>query len=160
MNVVVLALSWLHLGQPAAPPSAMSLQSPLTRQQWRVVKRLEHLSSNLFNAGKIEPASMGRSAAKVESLASLLGELREAARKLASPYEHRDAQLQSGHQHGHPGQVVGRCKKNTTQLAKCVEPSRLSFPKEAPRFDPTDLLEGVHQQVFQDPISLAIPPEE
>lgn len=99
----------------------------------------------------------------MESLSSLLVELETAAAKTAAPYEHRPAaqrsdgnEPQPGHQKGDPGRVVGRLQKPAPQLAKCVEPSRLSFPQDAPAFDPSSMLEEPHKKVYEDPISCAI----
>ena len=41
------------------------------------------------------------------------------------------------------------------QLAKCVEPSRLSFPRDASRFDPTKFFDEPHRSVYQDPTIVA-----
>ena len=78
---------------------------------------------------------MGRTAAKVESLAEILIELEQKVAKTLLPYEHRPAaqerpheKASMGHEHGSPGIVVGTLPNSALQLAKCVEPSRLSFP--------------------------------
>ena len=90
-----------------------------------------------------------------------------AAKQTASSYEHRFAAQGSqaepckvGHDYGNPGRVIGTLKAGVPQLAKCVEPSRLSFPEGAPRFDPTPLLEEPHYSMYVDPISQAIDPHE
>ena len=165
-NLLILSLSWLHLNRPARAPAMLSLSNHLSAKQWGVVKRFERLFEDLALTGDFGPSTMGRSAAKVESLVSVLENLHEATRRVASPYEHHGtAQGESsrrpkpGHQSGDPGEVVGSLTKGIPQLAKCVEPSRLSFPKEAPTFDPTDLFDEPHKSVFQDPISQAEEPD-
>lgn len=167
VNLMILSSSWLHLGKPLVAPATLALGSSLTKKQWGVVKRYERLISEFLQVGDIGPAAMGRSAAKVESLSSLLVELETAAAKTAAPYEHRPAaqrsdgnEPQPGHQKGDPGRVVGRLQKPAPQLAKCVEPSRLSFPQDAPAFDPSSMLEEPHKKVYEDPISCAISPED
>ena len=91
VNLMILSSSWLHLGKPLVAPATLALGSSLTKKQWGVVKRYERLISEFLQVGDIGPAAMGRSAAKVESLSSLLVELETAAAKTAAPYEHRPA---------------------------------------------------------------------
>eukprot|EP00438_Fugacium_kawagutii_P019952 Skav226915 [mRNA] locus=scaffold1147:35131:36597:+ [translate_table: standard] len=167
MNMIITALSWLKLGKPSVAPAAMSLSSTLNSRQRRVVRRLERLSSDLVTVGDIGSSAMGRTAAKVESLSFLLHDLEKTARSLVPSYEHREPAQGSrrecskvSHERGHPGTLAGLLKQGTIAVAKCVEPSRLSFPAEAPMFDPTELYDEPHKTVYQDPISLAISPEE
>lgn len=47
----------------------------------------------------------------------------------------------------------------TPVLAKEVDSNRLSFPKEKPEFNPTDLFDEPHKTVFLDPIKLARKPD-
>eukprot|EP00438_Fugacium_kawagutii_P020227 Skav232464 [mRNA] locus=scaffold2877:29131:33540:+ [translate_table: standard] len=167
VNLLVLCLSWMSLGKPATASPGMALHSPLTKRQKQVVQRMERLSAEFFESKDIKAADMGRSAAKVESLSALLTELQEVALTAASPYEHRfpaqgpsDEACKAGHDYSHPGRVVGSLKNGELHLAKCVEPSRLSFPNAAPQFDPMPLLEEPHKSMYMDPISQAVAPEE
>lgn len=166
INMIVLSLSWMHLGRPAVAPSCMMLGNELSAKQWGVTKRFERLITDLAQAGDFGPTNIGRSAAKVESLAFLLERLQKATQDVVGSYEHqRTAQgvpprrSNAGHQCGDPGEVVGSLPQGVPQLAKCVEPSRLSFPKDAPGFDPTELFEEPHKSVYKDPVAHAASPD-
>ena len=65
----------------------------------------------------------------------------------------------SGHEFGHPGEVVGSFSNGAVVNAKPVDASRLSFPAEVPAFDPSKLFSGQHETVFRDPVSLAREPD-
>lgn len=166
INLIVLGLSWLHLGRPLVAPASMALDAELTYKQWGVVKRFEKLITELANSGDFGPSNMGRTAAKVESLVFLLERLQRATEQVVTNYEHRNTAQgvprrppQAGHQCGDPGEVVGKMPQGLPQLAKCVEPSRLSFPKDAPHFDPTKFFDEPHRSVYQDPIAEAEEPD-
>lgn len=161
---MVLSLSWLNLGKPEVAPPAMCAGCPLNFKQTQVVTRFEKLSSELVVIGDVGPRAMGRTAAKVESLAFILQELQEFTRNLVPGYKHQapaqkrqtSETSEAGHDCGDPGTVIGRLKHGAPVVAKCVEPSRLSFPAEAPKFDPSDLLEEPRKTVYQDPLSRAV----
>eukprot|EP00438_Fugacium_kawagutii_P035715 Skav234674 [mRNA] locus=scaffold1131:475680:480491:- [translate_table: standard] len=166
LNLIVVCLSWLRLGKPEVAPPAMSLSMQLNFKQRRVVARFERLASELVVVGDVGPRDMGRAAAKVESLTTILQELQESFQKCGATYEHRPPAnaspcrqtSQAGHLNGDPGEVVGRLPHGAPAVAKCVEPSRLSFPAEAPKFDPTELFDEPHRTTYVDPISLATDP--
>eukprot|EP00438_Fugacium_kawagutii_P024874 Skav205535 [mRNA] locus=scaffold1012:177:4000:- [translate_table: standard] len=165
LNLQVAYLSWLHLGKPERAPSSMSTGKSLNAKQWAVVRRFEMQLKDLAKNEDYGPSNIGRTAAKVESLAFLLEELREKTSQLLSPYEHRpvaqgdpERKLLRGHELGDPGEVIGHLAQGTLQTAKCVEPSRLSFPKEAPTFDATEYFDEPHRSMFVDPISQRIDP--
>ena len=82
LNLVVAALSWLHMGRPAKAPAAMALRQPLSSPQWAVVRRLERLLHEVHHTKTVVPSDMGRNAVKVEGLDFLLRELHEAAAQL------------------------------------------------------------------------------
>eukprot|EP00438_Fugacium_kawagutii_P021961 Skav208057 [mRNA] locus=scaffold1124:175499:180298:- [translate_table: standard] len=167
VNSMVVALSWLHLGKPRKAPSEICLDALPSGDQWRVIKRFEHLMQELVQTGDFGPSSMGRSAAKMESLDAILVALQEAAQQVSSGYEHRAAARKFSSERLHFGSeeeelvpCIGSLKNGAPQLAKCVEPSRLSFPRDAPVFDPTEYYDEPHRTTYIDPISTAIAPEE
>eukprot|EP00435_Cladocopium_sp_Y103_P016382 s82_g4.t1 len=167
LNLVIAALSWLHMGRPLKAPSVMALGRALTAPQWQVVRRLERLLVEVYRHKKVSSADMGRNAVKVEGLDGLLHELHEVAAELPKvPYSDRaaktgraDSFLLPGHDLGSPGEELGRFAKAAPVLAKKVEASRLSFPEDKPEFDPTRLFDERHSTVYSDPISLAREPE-
>lgn len=167
VNLVVLGLSWLHMGRPKTAPKAMSLRSTLTKAQWVTVKRMEGYFEDLIRVGDVGPAQMGRAAAKMEGLDSLLGELHDVALALApNGYLERSvfsSNLQSnllpGHCQGESGTVVGQLRKGAPVLAKSITSSRLSFPENPPQFDPGPLLEEPHFSTYADPLSKSRNPD-
>ena len=168
VNLMILALSWLHMKSPCVCPRGLSRHHQLSRKQWGVVKRLETMFSSLEAVGDIGPSQMGRAAAKNEGLDSLLHDLHERAAFLANVgYATCSSKVtgdtacpvKPGHQSGDAGVVVGRISRGTPILAKDIEPDRLSFPRSLPEFDPTELLHGAHREVYLDPIALANSPD-
>ena len=68
VNLLVLALSWLHMKCPKKCPSCLAPGRPLSKKQWGVVQRLKSFLFSLEEVGDVGPAEMGRSAAKNEGL--------------------------------------------------------------------------------------------
>ena len=168
VNLTVLLLSWLHMQRPAVAPSSMYLGAPLFALQWKMVKQLERQFYALEQEGLVGPKEMGRTAAKVESLGSLLDTLHDEFSTVApkgytgfctaaSPQSR--SRLQAGSSSTAAGVVVGRISTGVPSLAKDIEPSRLSFPKDAAEFNPTDLLDEPHKTVYTNPTSLAREPD-
>ena len=88
LNLVVAALSWLHMGRPKVAPRQMALYRPVSTKQWRVVRRFERLVTEVHHTQMVTFKDMGRNATKVESLDSTLQRLHEAAAELgAEGYE-------------------------------------------------------------------------
>lgn len=170
VNLVIAALSWLHMGRPGVAPSSMSLEASLSRRQWQVVKRFERQMEDVSESGDIDAAMMGRTAAKVEGLDAIIAELQQQTISWkADSYEQRwqaqdrrdlAAKLKPGHQLLDPGVVVGKLKVGVPALAKEVDASRLSVPEKPPEFDPADLFGELHTTVYKDTVSQAIAPHE
>eukprot|EP00435_Cladocopium_sp_Y103_P020762 s4288_g5.t1 len=163
VNLVVLALSWLHMRCPAHFPKEMSRHVQLSKKQWGVVRRLEEQLVD------IELAGVGRTAAKMEGLDDFLHDLDLTAASLVKEsYTARTVSARanscraakSEQQLGEYGKIVGKmASKSTPALAKEIEASRLSFPKSLPEFNPSKLLDEPHRQVYEDPVSLAMHPD-
>ena len=167
VNVAVLALNWLHLKRPTVAPRSITLHSVLTSMQWRVVRRLEKFFKDVAGSGDIGPED-----AKVEGLDFLLHDLhhKAAALDLASkswafaihqPVQKAgDRCFLRGNCSGPGGEVIGMFSGGVPTMAKEIDPGRLSFPQDHPRFDPSHLLDGEHLTCYQDPVSLAMSPDE
>ena len=172
VNMAVLALDWLHLKKPVVAPKSITLHSSLTTMQWSVVRRLERFFTDVTTSGDIGPEEMARTAAKVEGLDFLLHDLHEKAMALDLASKSWAFALRQpvqsagntgflrGNTSGPGGEVVGMFDGGVPTLAKEIDPSRLSFPQDHPRFDPAHLLEGEHLQCYKDPVSLAESPDE
>lgn len=118
INLAVLALSWLHLNRPKTAPTSLWVGRPLTSKQWGVVKRFEKLFAEVAASGDFGPSAMGRSAAKVESLAAILDGFEKIAKQPPSFYDHQlspqgglRTSPQVGHELGDPGTVVGAMRQ-------------------------------------------------
>ena len=161
VNFAILALSWLHLNRTNAAPSELSLQTKLSRKQWAVVHRIEKLLDEIAVTDAVGPDQMGRTAAKVESLDSLLETLRGVALSMLPEsykrHPHEPGFLKVGVSTD-AGKVVGHLKTSNPIVAKEVETHRLSVPMEPPEFRPGDLLPPHHLAVFEDPLKFASDP--
>eukprot|EP00435_Cladocopium_sp_Y103_P016065 s3412_g4.t1 len=161
VNFVIVVLSWLFLNRPSVAPSCIRLHARLSKKQWAIVHRFERQLAELASTGAVGPDEMGRTAAKVEDLDSLLETLHEQAlRWLPEAYKKQPtesvvAKLGAA---SDAGRVVGSLKVGNHVVAKDVETSRLSIPDEPPEFDPGDLLPSHHREVFTDPVKFAVDP--
>lgn len=160
VNVAVLTLSWLHLGRPSRCPGSLSLTTTLSSKQWEVVRRLELHLKEVQEAGVVDAAQMGRSAAKVEGLENLLTKLQDRAEVLTGDRYLTGSSKLLGSSLGpssRGGTVVGQLSAGTPVLAKEIQTDRLSLPSDPPSFDPTDLLPPKHRRVFLNPLAHAEP---
>ena len=167
LNLVVLALSWLHLQQPATAPRSLRLGRRLSRMQWRVVRRFRLFLSAAAEVGDVGPSDMGRTAAKMEGLDGLLAELHGFAEAMGisnTPhgyFSQNGKKQDSEHSSLKPGpdlergEELGFYSGSDILNAKDIEPDRLSFPQDMPAFDPTPYLDEDHRQCYEDPFSLA-----
>ena len=53
LNLMVLMMNWLHLGQPNKAPVNYAASAPLTGEQWGIVRRLKHLASHWNKADAV-----------------------------------------------------------------------------------------------------------
>ena len=167
VNLAVLCLSWLHMGSPKRCPEVLYLGSPLTGAQRLHVRRLEEAYKEISKCGDVGPAEMGRSAARAENLETPLNSLHAQA-EFFLPQSYGGASkirappgpdfLMQEPRPRDDAEVVGTIARSMTVVAKAVDSSRLSFPEDAPSFDPTQLLEEPHKGVYVDPIGYARPP--
>jgi len=161
VNFIIVVLSWLFLNRPTVAPSCIRLHASLSKKQWAVVHRFERQVAELAATPAVGPEQMGRTAAKVESLDSLLEMLHEqAARLLPEAYKRQPSESAVSKLGAAPdaGSVVGSLKFGSQMVAKEVETSRLSVPHDPPEFDPGDLLPFHHREVFNDPVKFAADP--
>ena len=166
INLVVLNLSWHHLGQPARAPSALRLGRPLSSRQWLVVRRFDEMLGALLDAGDVGPAEMGRTAAKMEGLEGILQSLHDFARVAGLDLvsqgsllrtESKDPTQVPSAKPGaaiEEGEVMGYYHGEELCNAKVIEPNRLSFPQDRPEFHPGPYLDELHQRCYDDPSSL------
>lgn len=169
VNLAVITLSWLHLLRPRIAPQEMRVGRALSSKQRLVVSKLEMYYREVSFDGDIGPAEMGRTAAKLESLDTLLTSLQDQASRLhAGDYRTkmrldelpRKEPLRVGRREGDLGEVVGSMSTAMPVQAKELVASRIAIPSRPPEFDPRPLLHEPHHTVYVDPVSLAKPVNE
>ena len=88
INYLVLVLNWLAMGEKLVDVSHIGLGTALSSKQWEVVRRLAPLVQAWVDHAEVDSASMGRSAAKMETVEDAIAALEEAliqpARELRS----------------------------------------------------------------------------
>lgn len=72
VNLAILMLSWLRVRRPRCAPPEMRLGKQLTAKQKLTASKIEVLFREASFDGNICPAEMGRTAAQIESLDTLL----------------------------------------------------------------------------------------
>ena len=101
---------------------------------------------------------MGRGAVKVEGISDVLAQLLRVATPVAAALRSYRGTCRSGPpckgDAGHPGAVIGSMPADMLPLAKCIEPSRLSF-FGSPSFDPLPFLDPVNRAWYADPVALS-----
>ena len=127
----VLALSWLHLGEPEAAPREIKIGNALTPQQWSVVNMLRHLSFDSNTPEFVDAALMARAAAKFESMEEVMGSLHRSLNSFECSlysgdrfFKHEDfddSWMRSG-------SLVGKLSGAKMTGAKPIIASRLEFP--------------------------------
>lgn len=166
LNLAVITLSWLHLRRPRLAPLEMRVGRALTAKQQMVVGNLEKFFREVSFDGDIGPAEMGRTAAKLESLDTLLFSLQDQASRLhAGDYRTkmrldelpRKEPMRLGRREGDLGEVVGSMSTAMPVQAKELQAARIALPSNPPEFDPRPLLLEPHHTVYVDPVSLAKP---
>jgi hypothetical protein len=144
----------------------MRVGRALTAKQQMVVGNLEKFFREVSFDGDIGPAEMGRTAAKLESLDTLLFSLQDQASRLhAGDYRTkmrldelpRKEPMRLGRREGDLGEVVGSMSTAMPVQAKELQAARIALPSNPPEFDPRPLLLEPHHTVYVDPVSLAKP---
>ena len=140
VNAVVLVLNYLHLGQTCLAPETLRIGNRLSAMQWKAVRLLKKFLHAWVVAESVDPVSMGRSAAKVESIEEALADLECRAKSLQP--DGVNAYLPSaslkdecGLGSEGAGVVVGPTNHAAFSTFSEVDPSRLAFVGE-PVFDP------------------------
>ena len=74
----VVVLDWLAMGEKLVDVSHIGLGSPLNSEQWEVVRCLARLVRQWVDHAEVDPAAMGRSVAKMETVEDAIAALEEA----------------------------------------------------------------------------------
>ena len=159
---LVIALNFLHSNRARSVSKNLRAGMRLNKRQWEVVKRFEQLMKGWLDVSQIGPAEMGRTAAKVETLDSMLCSLEQQARLLARSSQYgttSNSEFAVGDPSKTLGKVSGRCGLDMMSTFKPVDPSRLKFVGQ-PLFNPSPYLDSTSRAVFEHPISQRLKPHE
>ena len=160
VNFLVLVLNWLHWGgRGDFPFGSVGLGTKLNAKQWSVARRFADWVDVWNKHAEVDASSMGRSAAKVESIEEVLRSLSETVQCWGGDFGgYSGGSPPAGEQlstrYGHPGVSVGTLASSVDSLAKEVEPDRIQF-YEVPSFDPVPYLDDANRERFQEPLSFA-----
>ena len=155
INLMIVCLNWLHLGQPCRAPDDYFPRSALNHEQLAIVRRIEKLTAEWADSPPVTAESMGRSAGKMEHLEATLAVLTRAATSLASrggSAFHSTAQR--------PPKVTSKVASTLLAdvcVAKEVESSRLQF-RGRPSFDPSPMLDRETKEIYDHPLQMAMDP--
>ena len=160
VNLAVSALNWLHLGKPRSAPDEIRGNLPLSGEQRRVVSSLEKSMEEIICHVPVDAASMGRTAAKVENLESLVSLLHRKANHVAK-YIRTYAKMPIN---GGPlfDPAEGEFASNLAGCAgayvsaKPIVASRLKFGS-APQFNPAPYMDDVTLDRYLHPLKHALP---
>ncbi len=159
INYLVLVLDWLAMGEKLVDVNHIGLGSSLSSKQWEVVRRFTPLVQTWVDHAEVDSSSMGRSAAKMETVEDAIGAPEEALIQPASELRSYMGKASSGPQRdwgqvGHPGQVVGEVTTQIEHVAKDVEPERYHFHGR-PSFDAQRFLDEENRAKYLCPFAFA-----
>lgn len=159
LNLMVLVMNWLQLGQPCKAPSDYCASAPLSGEQWGIVKRLKRLARQWNEAEPVTADDMGRTAGKVETLEEQVAKLTAWAHKLNA----RNSTWSTSCAR-RPSKAKTQVEKAETmlsevQLAKEVEADRLGFGG-LPAFDPSQFFETATRAIYTSPLQHAAEPQD
>ena len=155
LNMMVVVLNWLQLGQPRRVPRDCNPYAVLTFEQKKILQRLRHLAKEWQNSPPITAEDMGRSAGKFEQLEDSLNLLTR--RAVALMKETGSGVCRAPKTSERPNQSGSLLAD--VSAAKEVESHRLQF-KGTPSFDPTRLLSEETRQVYVDPLTHSMDPAD
>ena len=177
VSLAVAVMDWLHLGRPPRAPSGLEAGAPLSKRQWEMVELLVGLIDGGDFQLLLEPADLGRTAAKLEDHDELLGALHRAVLTLevgAPAYQGPGPSLLArssaagpcGHSGGDAaspfplrkpfGFMCGKLRGKKLTTAKAIQAHRISMPP-APSFDPVPFLDPKTADVYLNPRSHRLP---
>ena len=158
LNYIVLILNFLSAAEKPVDTDNIGLGTRLSRQQWEVVRSFQPLVDSWNSHGTVDANAMGRSAAKVENIEQLLGQLESQAQASSicptSYNSHKAHSTDWSGVSGHPGEIVSSCSQKVEHLAKDVDATRLRFHEE-PSFNPIPFLDYRNREYFARPLDFA-----
>ena len=163
VNSIVIGLSFLHLRGEREAPRSILLGTRLSSRQWSVVRRIEKMLEAWIIHPLVTTESMGRSAAKVDELESVLAQLQEIMVTIEplGPYvcQPVSEKLKPGREPSEAPQRLGKQSSNLGSTFKQLDPDRISFVGE-PSFNPAPYLDRRGREIFLEPLKKSLKPEE
>ena len=158
---MVVVLLHLHLREVRQAPPAMTCGRRLSSRQWFVIRRLEKMLDAWIIHPLVTSESMGRNAAKVEELDSVLSHLEAVLGNTfhAGVYARPDCERRKPGRTKADAVQLGRSVASLGSTFKQLDPDRIAFVGE-PHFDPAPFLDERGRDVFLHPLSEAPPPED
>jgi len=163
VNLLVVQLSWYHLGKVPRAPSSCALGVPLSSEQWATVRRLEAACEVWHRHPTVPISSLSRAQAKFESLECQLVRLNTLAGSLRlalDPYSNLHASdskpfspMISGDRRDSQTKVVGTLSNTVIEASREIDASRIKF-WGSPCFNPSDVFDSETRVAYEDPSSL------
>lgn len=172
VNLLVVALNWLHLRRPRTCPSEVVLFQKLSKLQWKVVRYMEQALTAWNISDPIDSSTMGRAASKVEDIELLLAKLGSFESSVESIFEElqpRNSEFlharsvfstfAPGLQADSAGELIGQLPGSQLSVAKTIEADRIDF-RGQPDFDAAPFLDPLGKSLYLDPVGYSMKPEE
>ena len=164
VNLQVMILSWLRLGRPAVAPLCARSGNALSELQLCAVQRFHSRVAAWRDAGLVTAQDLGRAGTKYANIVNALSGLQSLAvnlRRTLDPYAPQigpgsNTILTRGYRtRDHETRVVGFERARDCEIAKDVEPSRLTF-KGGPSLDPSLLYPPELKTAYLQPSTLSV----
>ncbi|CAE7208765.1 unnamed protein product [Symbiodinium microadriaticum] len=161
VNLVVAALSWLHLGRPRRAPDEIRGSLSLDDEQLAHVGRLEEMLRAVVCHSPVSAEDMGRVVSKIENLEDIASELRTRTERVAFLCKGYGPTCSSARaadpvELDFVSEAHGDGAKSMT--AKPVVASRLEFGKP-PKFDPARFMDALSLDRYLNALDHAVPEE-
>ena len=172
VNLLVVALNWLHLRRPRTCPGEVVLFQKLSKLQWKVVRYMEQAVTAWNLSEPISSSSMGRAASKVEDIELLLARLSNFESGVEGLFEELQprnsdnlhaygafSSFAPGLQAETAGELIGQLPGSQLTVAKTIEADRIDF-RGRPEFDAAPFLDPLGKSLYLDPVGYSMKPEE
>lgn len=161
LTSLIIVLNYLYCGKPRSVHGLVFSGQKPSSLQWKAIKRMERYFEAWLDVS-LGPEEMGRGAAKIEDIESILSSIESDARHLARSCQGYFGSSLNAKQTPLPGKAQGRevgvSQIEPTSTFKPIDASRLSFIG-SPSFDPTPYLDPLGKKVFNDPMGMRDKPD-
>eukprot|EP00438_Fugacium_kawagutii_P027913 Skav231459 [mRNA] locus=scaffold1847:913848:918299:- [translate_table: standard] len=162
INLQVAVLNYLHMNGAELPPPWICGKKTLSAAQWSVVHRLERLSDAWNQMDVIRADDMGRVAAKQERQEQALADLTNLATSVVSEakkYQRISKRVESSKRPENKPTVIGHLHGSDLVGAQQIIADRIKMEGD-PVFDPVPFLHGKTKELYVEPFSSGISPDD